>query len=254
MKLRELLNIMQQTAIKIGTTTPMICGGTPRDKYMKRLENISDIDITTGDKTIDYLSQEIELELRKQYNVTRKSMSDGHSTIFIGNIKIDFSSNYNVPNIESFLLEKNIKNPTSMQKEMYSRDFTCNTLLMSSDLKNILDPIKSGFDDINNKIIKTCLDPNITLTSNRNRVVRAIYLACKLDFDLDEKIIEFVSKYPETIKVSTEKSLAEKLNEAFDKDADKASYLLTKMNLWKFIPVSKKIYPYYIKNNGGSND
>ena len=88
MKLRELLNIMQQTAIKIGTTTPMICGGTPRDKYMKRLENISDIDITTGDKTVDYLSQEIELELRKQYNVTRKSMSDGHSTIFIGNIKL----------------------------------------------------------------------------------------------------------------------------------------------------------------------
>lgn len=241
---------MQKT---IGASNPYICGGTPRDKYMGRLDNISDIDITTGDKTVDYLSQEFELELRKNYNVTRKSMPDGHSTIFIGNLKIDFSSNYNVPNIDQILATKGINNPTSLQKEMYSRDFTCNTLLMNIDLKSIMDPIHRGFQDIKEKKIRTCLDPKITLTNNRNRVIRAIYLACKLGFDLDESIISFVKQNPQTIKISTEKSLSEKLNEAFEKDAEKASLLLTKMNLWNYIPITEKVYPYYMKHKGTSN-
>lgn len=252
MKLRELLSKLTELQKKIGASNPYICGGTPRDKYMKRLDNVSDIDITTGDKTVDYLSQEFELELRKDFNVTRKSMPDGHSTIFIGNLKIDFSSNFMVPNIEQILAKKGITKPTSMQKEMYSRDFTCNTLLMAPDLKTIMDPIHKGFQDIKEKKIRTCLDPSITLTNNRNRVIRAIYLACKLGFEIDESIISFVQKNPQTVKISTEKSLAEKLNEAFEKDPEKAVSLLTKMNLWKYIPITEKVYPYYMKHKGSN--
>ena len=81
----------------------MICGGVPRDKHMGKLENIADIDITTGDKTVDYLSQEYAIKLRRSINVTRKTMEDGHSTIFIGNLKMDFSSNFMVPNIDQYL-------------------------------------------------------------------------------------------------------------------------------------------------------
>src|SRR5271169_802953 len=103
MKLRELLQQMQQVQQQIGTSTPYICGGTPRDKFIGRLDNVADIDITTGDKTVDYLSQEFAIQLRKKYNVTRKTMDDGHSTIFVGSLKMDFSSNFNVPNIDQIL-------------------------------------------------------------------------------------------------------------------------------------------------------
>ena len=96
MKLRELLNQLQVVQKKIGASEPFICGGTPRDRYLGHLENISDLDITTGDKSVDYLSQEFAITLRKEFNVTRKSMDDGHSTLFIGNLKMDFSSNFNV--------------------------------------------------------------------------------------------------------------------------------------------------------------
>src|SRR5271163_2031767 len=138
MKLRELLQQMQQVQEKIGASPAFICGGTPRDKYMGRLDNVADIDITTGDKTVDYLSQEFAIELRKKYNLTRKTMEDGHSTIFIGNLKVDFSSNFIVPNIDAYLAKLGMANPNNMQKEMFSRDFTCNSLLLTVDLKQIL--------------------------------------------------------------------------------------------------------------------
>jgi|ERR1035437_3727154 tRNA nucleotidyltransferase/poly(A) polymerase len=245
MKLRELLQTLKNVQENIKVSQPFICGGSVRDKYMKQLKNIADLDITTGNNTVDYLSQEFAQELRKKYNVTRKIMDDGHSSIFIGSLKMDFSSNFNAPNINELLNNLGIKNPTDMQREMYSRDFTCNALLMSLDLKNITDPTNNGFKDIKERKIKTCLPSEITLTSNRNRVVRAIYLACKLDFDIDESIINYVSKYPQVINISTSKSMAEKLGQAFIKDGDKASYLITKMGLWNYIPIVKPAYSYY---------
>jgi hypothetical protein len=64
---------------------------------MKRLDNISDLDITTGDKSIQYLAQEFGQELSKKYNVTTRFHDDGHGSIYIGSFKMDFSSNFNVP-------------------------------------------------------------------------------------------------------------------------------------------------------------
>jgi tRNA nucleotidyltransferase/poly(A) polymerase len=254
MKLRELLQQLVQVQRAIGASTPYICGGTPRDKFMGRLDNIADIDVCTGDKSVDYLSQEFAILLRKKYNgVTRKTMEDGHSTIFIGNLKVDFSSNFMVPGIDQYLKQMGITDPSNMQREMFSRDFTCNTLLLTVDLKKLLDPTKRGFADIREKKIKTCLSPEVTLTTNRNRVVRAIYLACKLGFEIDPAIIEFVKKYPDTIKISTEKVMNEKISSAFEKNGDKASKLVSEMGLWNKIPITEKVYPYYIKHRGSSN-
>ena len=253
MRLRELLQQLVTVQRQIGVSTPYITGGTPRDKFMGRLDNIADIDITTGDKTVDYLSQEFANRLRKQYSVTRKTMDDGHSTIFIGNLKVDFSSNFVVPNIDQYLKKVGIERPIDMQREMFSRDFTCNTLLLTMDLKKLLDPTQRGFQDIKAKKLKTCLAPEITLTSNRNRVVRVIYLACKLDFEVDGSIIDFVHKNPQVVKNSTKKVMVEKLTQAFEKNGDKAAHLITQMGLWNLIPITEKVYPYYIKYRGTSH-
>ena len=52
MKLRELLDQIKKEQEAVKASVPVICGGTPRDKYIGNLKNIIDIDITTGDKTI----------------------------------------------------------------------------------------------------------------------------------------------------------------------------------------------------------
>ena len=226
----------------------MICGGTPRDRYLGHLENISDLDITTGDKTVDYLSQEFYELLGKKYNITRKSHADGHSTIYIGNFKVDFSSNFIVPNIDQMLSKQGISQPTDIQKEMFSRDFTCNALLLSLDLKNLTDPTHRGLKDIKDHTIRTCLPPEITLTSNKNRVIRAIYLSAKLDFDIDQNIIDFVTSNPSSVKISAQKTLVEKMQDAFKYNPERASYYLTKMNLWKEVPITETARPYYMRS------
>lgn len=254
MRLRDLLQIMLGVQKEIGTSIPVICGGVARDKYLNRLDKISDIDITTGDRSVDYLSQQFALVLKKQYRLTRKVMNDGHSSIFIGNIKLDFSSNFMVPGIDSILRKQGITKPTNMQRELFSRDFTCNSLLLSFDLKNVEDPTHRGFAHIKEKKIMTCLSPDITLTAHNNRIIRSVYLACKLGFDIDDSIINFVKQKPELVKNSSSKALHEKTKDAFKWDPDKASYLLTKMNLWNHIPIIEEIYPYYQKHlKGGIN-
>ena len=247
MKLRELLSQMKKVQEAIGASEPYICGGTPRDRYLGHLENIDDLDITTGDKTVDYLSQEFEIELRKKYKVTRTTATDGHSTVHLGEFKMDFSSNFNAPNIDALLAQKGIAKPTDMQREMFSRDFTCNSLLLSLDLKQLTDPTHQGFQDIKAKVIKTCLAPEITLTTNKNRVIRAVYLASKLDFDIDPAIVDYVTKNPQTAKIATDKVLAEKLDKAFSYNPEKAAYYMNKMGLWEQVPITKAVQPYYLK-------
>lgn len=238
---------MQAVQARIGSSQPYICGGTPRDRYLNQVEKISDVDITTGDKSVQYLSQELGAELSKKYNVVTKSFDDGHSAIHLGKFKMDFSSNFMVDGIEEFLRKLGIKNPTDMQKEMFSRDFTCNALLLSLDLRQVTDPTNRGFKDMQEKKIKTCLDPSITLITNKNRVIRAVYLASKLGFDIDDSIINFVQKNPESVKISTPTALTEKLNSAFELDGDRAAYNISKMGIWNQIPITDIVQPYFMK-------
>jgi hypothetical protein len=76
MKLRELLNLLIDIKEEIGCSTPMICGGICRDKVLGRLDRISDVDITTGDKSIDYLCQEFYKKLNKTYDITKEVKMD----------------------------------------------------------------------------------------------------------------------------------------------------------------------------------
>lgn len=244
MKLRELLQIIDDVSLEKKTSKPFICGGIPRDKYLKKIDNISDLDITTGDSSVFNLSKSVAIRLQKKYNILYEIAKDNHLSIKFGKLKLDFSSNFIIPNIENHLNDIGISNPNDFQKEMFSRDFTCNSLLMSFDLKKTYDITSKGIDDINHRIIRTCLPPEITLLSYKNRVIRSIYLACKLDFNLDNSIIQYVKQNPSSVKISTKKNILEKLEKAFSTDPDKASNLITKMNLWDYIPILQQMKSY----------
>jgi tRNA nucleotidyltransferase/poly(A) polymerase len=248
MKLRDLLILIHKTAISNDINSVFITGGTPRDKILNLIKpnELNDLDITTGDKTIHNLAVEVELELKKHYNIKTTQGDDGHrSIIFPGNkFKLDFSSNFILPNIDELLYHLGIKNPTNMQREMFSRDFTCNALLMTLDLKTIKDPIHLGLKDIKKKVLTTCLDPNITLRYNTNRIIRTIYLSAKLDFDVDPKITEWISKNKELVRLSSDKYLIKNVDKAMNKNPERAIDLINKMNLWDYLPITDKLKPH----------
>lgn len=250
MRLRDLLNMMQNIAAERGISQPMICGGTPRDKLLDLIKNeVSDLDITTGDKTVHNLATEFALDLKKNYTIKSKQMDDGHTSVFIGNFKVDFSSNFVVPHIDEFLYKKGIGRPSDMQREMFSRDFTCNSLLMSLDLKKIKDPTKLGLEDIKKKVLRTCLDTDTTLRYNPNRIIRVVYLSAKLDFDVELEILKWISENKDLVRLSSDHYLIKNLDKAMAKNPERAIHVINKANLWDVIPTTDSLRPYLNKKN-----
>lgn len=249
MKLSQLLYLINQVADEKGISTPWVVGGTPRDRLLKSNSPLNDIDLTTGDQGIHYLAKEIAIKFKSK-DTSYVVMPDGHARVMLGGLKLDFSSNFRIPGIVDILKQKGINDPTEMQMELYSRDFTCNTLLMSMDLKEIQDPTGEGVKDIQNKIIKTCLEPKITLGYDNKRVARIIYLAAKLKFDVDPSIIEWVKANPSSLANARPQYLTKKLIKAISYDKEKVVALLDEMQLWKYTPPLKELTPYMVNNVG----
>ena len=246
MLLKSVLQLLNQVSVRQDKKMPaMIVGGIPRDKVAGQASKINDVDITTGNNT-QHLAKEFSIELHKHIPLLTKQADDGHISIYMSGLKIDFSSNFNIPNIAKILHSQGIT-PTPLMRETYSRDFFCNTLLMSLDLRKITDITHQAIPDIKNKIIRTCLTPDLTFKYNTNRIIRTIYLAAKLDFNVEPQIIEWIKKNPQYLKQSETSYISKNLEKAAKYDPDKTSYLLEKMELWDHIPITSGIYELYNK-------
>lgn len=230
--IRDVLLQIKRFAKDNGLSEPYIVGGLPRDKILGMSRNVEDVDLTTGDDSIHKLA-----ELTANYfRVFPMRFPDGHYQLYIDGIKYDFSSNYNSPDAEYFLDRAGLKNPTPMQLELFSRDFTCNTLVIPMTLRKISDPTGLSIDDIRNKVIKTPLPPRITLRDDTKRVVRAIYLAAKLGFVVEEDIVLWVKNNHDKISKEVSDGFSrKKLAAATRADADKTINLMTQMDLWNVI-------------------
>jgi tRNA nucleotidyltransferase/poly(A) polymerase len=243
MKLSELLSAIDEIARSKNLSQPYIVGGLPRDRLHKTIEELNDVDITTGDNNIHYLARHVGNSI-KGPNVSFYVMNDNHSRMKIGNFKVDFSSNFNIPNIEQILSKAGLDDPTEMQKELYSRDFTCNTALMTMDLKKIIDPTGLAIKNISNKTIKTCLHPSLTLGYDPKRVVRAIYLAGKLNFTIDSLTSDWISENPEIIKKVKEDYIEKKFSKGMKYNADVVVDWVRKLGLMPYLTNIPSLFPY----------
>lgn len=249
MKLFELLSILQKVSNESQVPVYFV-GGLPRDKVLKKIDKLGDIDLTTGDKRVTQIAKDFAFELRKYTPLHEKQAADGHISLHMPSLKVDFSSNFLCPNIQNILKSKGI-NPTPLNCEMWSRDFTCNSLLMSLDFLKINDVTKRGMKDIQSKTLNTVLDPGNTFKYNTNRIIRIVYMAAKLDFNVSNDIIEWVKKEgKQFINQSSQEYLSKNIDKALLYDADKVSYLLNQMDLWFSVPTTEKLMPYYRANAG----
>lgn len=241
---------------------PYLVGGVPRDRliwdFNKRkngnsLLKLGDIDIGNGQASIKNLAKEVEIALSKQFSISSKTMDDGHISLFLKSsdpnkedgFKIDFSSNYIYPQIDQELQKLSVKKIDNIIREAYSRDFFCNTLMLSLDFKRIKDPTGQGISDIKNKILRTCLDPNITLRANTNRIPRVLYLSAKLDFTVDPNIINWIKTHKELIVTIDSSYLTKTLNKAVQYNKATVVKLLDEMGLWNVLPMTEALYPDY---------
>jgi tRNA nucleotidyltransferase/poly(A) polymerase len=234
--IRDVLLEVKRLAKDNGLSEPYIVGGLPRDKILHHINKVEDIDLTSGDESIHQLA---ELTAQK-FKVNPIRFPDGHYQLYIDKIKYDFSSNYNSPDAAYFLEKAGLKKPSPMILELFSRDFTCNTLIIPLALRKIIDPTGLALDDIKQKIIRTPLPPRITLRDDTKRVVRVIYLAAKLGFAVEKDIITWVRAHPDQIKQEVSVGFAKrKLADATRADVHKTIQLMTDMNLWKVLGIPR---------------
>lgn len=234
--IKDALLEVKRLAKDNGLSEPYIVGGLPRDKILNRINKVEDIDITSGDESIHQLAE----LAAQQFKVNPIRFPDGHYQLYVNKIKFDFSSNFNSPDAEYFLQKAGVKDPSSMLLELFSRDFTCNTLIIPLALRKIVDPTGLALDDIKKKIIRTPLPPRITLRDDPKRVVRAIYLAAKLGFTVERDIILWVLNHHDKIKEEVSVGFSKrKLADATRADIKKTMQLLSSMKLWNVVGIPR---------------
>lgn len=241
MRIDELLSKVEMLAEKANLSRPFLVGGVPRDRILGKRgkpSSIKDLDITTGNDDSVKLAQLIANNFPDS---NYRTYDDGHSSVDVLGVHIDLSSNFNAPGLDNELNRMGIKDITPMKKELYSRDFTMNTLLESLDFTTIYDVTGEGIGDIHAGLIKCPIDPQITIGIDPRRILRAIKFAIKYDFKIDNKLKSAMRDHRKKIKDLPVKFVQDKMNEIVRLDDDKGPEMLIEYKLLPLVPLTKTI-------------
>ena len=175
-----------------------VVGGFVRDYLLNRGQK-KDIDFVTVGNGI-LLAKELanklgytsQISVFKRFGTAMFKYKDTDLE-FVGARKESYSEDSRKPHVEDGTLEDDQKR----------RDFTINTLAISMNKENfgeLIDPF-NGVEDLNNKIIKTPLEPNVTYSDDPLRMMRAIRFAAQLSFEIEKKSFQAIIDNAERISI-----------------------------------------------------
>ena len=186
--------------------TVYIVGGYVRDLLMQR-KAPTDIDFVTEQSGIELAKAvgkelgDLKVSVFKTYGTAMIKYQD-LDLEFVGARKESYSENSRKPAVETGTLEDDQKR----------RDFTVNALAISLNSENfgeLIDPF-NGREDMQNKILRTPLEPAQTYSDDPLRMMRAIRFASVLHFNIEENSLEAIKQEAERIKiVSMERIMVE---------------------------------------------
>lgn len=118
---------------------------------------------------------------------------------FVGARKESYSRTSRKPSVET----------GSFDDDISRRDFTINTLALSINKNSFGELIDkyNGLEDINNKIIKTPLDPLITFDDDPLRIMRAFRFASQLEFTVSDEIMNAANNLRERLKIVSQERI-----------------------------------------------
>ncbi|MDX1471913.1 MAG: hypothetical protein R3213_10485, partial [Flavobacteriaceae bacterium] len=130
---------------------------------------------------------------------------------------------------------------TPIKRELYSRDFTINTLLETLDFRSIYDITGEAIGDLQAGLIKCPIDPKITIGVDPRRILRAIKFAVKYDFKIEDNLKRVMLENKEKIQELPQKFVQDKMNEIVRFDDEVGIEMLIEFKLLPLVPLTKSI-------------
>lgn len=198
-----------------------VIGGFVRDIFLRRTSK--DIDIVVLGNGID-IAKKVSKKIKKSKVTVFKNF--GTAQLKLDDIEVEFVG----ARKESYRLNsrKPIVENGTLEDDLHRRDFTINALAISlngNSYGEILDHF-NGIDDIENRIIRTPLDPDQTFSDDPLRMIRAIRFASQLNFTIEQKTFKSIHRNRERIEIVSKERIIEEVNKIILSDRPSTGFLL----------------------------
>lgn len=231
-------------------TEAYVIGGFVRDLFLKRPSK--DIDIVVVGNGIDF-AEKVGYQLKTKVAVfknfgTAMLKYNDLEIEFVGARKESYRANSRKPIVENGTLED----------DQLRRDFTINALAISLNPENygsLIDPF-SGLADLEQKLMRTPLDPEITFSDDPLRMMRAIRFATQLNFSIDERALQAIKSQKERISIVSKERITDELNKIIlaKKPSIGFNYLFDTGLLQLIFPQMANLYGVEIIKGKGHKD
>lgn len=251
-----LFRTLSQVADKLQFPAYVI-GGFVRDAFLQR--HSKDIDVVVigsgiamATEAAKALACEKSLKVFKNFGTAMFRYKDENGELFI----LEFVG----ARRESYRQDsrKPIVEDGSLQDDQNRRDFTINAMAFSLDKANfgtLLDPFQ-GREHLQQKLLKTPLDPDITYSDDPLRMMRAIRFATQLHFKIEDASFEAIQRNAKRIRIVSQERIVDELNKIIMANKPSLGFkLLLKSSLLPLIfPQLVKLKGVDIRNNRGHKD
>lgn len=185
-----------------------LVGGYVRDLFLERPTNDIDVvvvgsGITIAEQFAKKLGRGAHLSVFRNFG-TAQVKWHGHEVEFVGARKESYSHDSRKPIVEDGTLED----------DQNRRDFTINAMavcLNASRLGELVDPF-DGLYDLEDGIIATPLDPDITFSDDPLRMMRCIRFATQLNFNIEDETFDALERNRERINIISGERIITELN------------------------------------------
>ncbi|KEQ28560.1 CCA tRNA nucleotidyltransferase [Pedobacter antarcticus] len=183
-----------------------VIGGYVRDIFLNRPSK--DIDIVVLGNGIEFA----ELSGKQLKSKVSVFKSFGTAMLRYKDLEIEFVG----ARKESYRADsrKPIVENGSIQDDQLRRDFTINALALSLNKNNfgqLVDPFM-GQEDLERRIIRTPLDPELTFSDDPLRMMRAIRFATQLNFEIEESALAAIASQKDRISIVSKERITDELN------------------------------------------
>jgi tRNA nucleotidyltransferase (CCA-adding enzyme) len=218
----KIFGVIAQASQELNVDSYVI-GGFVRDLLLER-DFKKDIDIVAVGsgielalKVSELLPKKPKVQVFKTYGTAMLRFEDTEIE-FVGARKESYNLESRNPVVENGTLED----------DQNRRDFTINALALSlntTSFGELSDPF-NGLSDLENKTIKTPLDPDITYSDDPLRMLRGIRFAAQLGFEIEENSLNSITKNAERIKIISGERIVDELNKILSTDKPSIGFLL----------------------------